>query len=347
MRWFGYFTLCVLVAGCVGSATKDALTDADGDGFPIGEDCDDGNSDVYPGALEVCDNQDNDCDGTIDQGASDANVYYADADDDGYGDVEAATTACSVPPNHVENDGDCDDSSPFINPSAKEVCDADGIDEDCDGYADDDDDGTDFESKTAWFRDRDWDGYGGVDADALYRCADPSDESARFSTENTDCDDGRSDVNPGAQEVCDTDETDEDCDGRIDDLDDDVDITTKIRYYRDADDDGYGDLDDEGSLYCDYPSVGANEYALNNVDCNDADALIHPGRLEVCDALNVDENCNGVADDADSGTVASTKSRYFADVDEDSFGDMDDPGTALCDDPSTSTSFYVTDSSDW
>ena len=70
------------------------------------------------------------------------------------------------------------------------------------------------------------------------------------------------------------------------------------------------------------------------------------GRLEVCDALNVDENCNGVADDADSGTVASTKSRYFADVDEDSFGDMDDPGTALCDDPSTSTSFYVTDSSD-
>ena len=30
-------------------------TDADGDGFVSGDDCDDGNPDIYPGADEACD----------------------------------------------------------------------------------------------------------------------------------------------------------------------------------------------------------------------------------------------------------------------------------------------------
>lgn len=41
--------------------------DNDGDGYPKGTDCDDTNSQIYPGAAEVCDGMDNDCDGMVDE----------------------------------------------------------------------------------------------------------------------------------------------------------------------------------------------------------------------------------------------------------------------------------------
>lgn len=98
---------------------QDPTDDGDEDGYCAPEDCDEGNDQVHPGALEICDDDlDNDCDGTIDQ--------LPDGDGDGWDD-------CA---------GDCDDADPLVHPEADEGC--NGLDDDCDGLlgpAEIDDDG--------------------------------------------------------------------------------------------------------------------------------------------------------------------------------------------------------------
>jgi hypothetical protein len=59
--------------------------DQDGDGYEIGFDCNDTDVSISPAAVEVCDGVDNDCDGSIDSGAVDEAIWYADVDGDGYG----------------------------------------------------------------------------------------------------------------------------------------------------------------------------------------------------------------------------------------------------------------------
>lgn len=143
-------------AGCWGPEGSAAVTiqtpvtyyaDADGDGYgnpavtvtactpPPGyvtdnTDCDDTNSAIHPGAPEICDGLDNNCNGLIDEGV--LNTYYADADGDGYGDPASSVQACSPPPGYVSNNTDCDDTNSAIHPGAVEIC-GNGIDEDCDG----------------------------------------------------------------------------------------------------------------------------------------------------------------------------------------------------------------------
>ncbi|QQS64300.1 MAG: putative metal-binding motif-containing protein [Chitinophagaceae bacterium] len=87
-------------------------------------DCDDSNPAINPGATEVCDGLDNNCDGQIDEGVK--TTFYADADGDGYGNAANTTMACTAPIGFVTNSGDCDDINPAINPGATEVC--DGLD---------------------------------------------------------------------------------------------------------------------------------------------------------------------------------------------------------------------------
>jgi hypothetical protein len=87
--------------------------DEDGDGSPAGEDCDDTDPLVFPGAPEACDGKDNDCDADVDEDCS--NI---DADMDGYTGEE-----------------DCDDTSTMVYPGAQEYC--NGIDDDCDDVVDD------------------------------------------------------------------------------------------------------------------------------------------------------------------------------------------------------------------
>ena len=107
--------------------------DWDADGWPAWDDCDDTDPTVYPGADEQCnlscddpgDGKDNDCDGTVDEDCFVTNCAI-DADGDGW--VGSGWSP--------EGTYDCDDSNPAVNPGADEVC-GDGIDNDCDGAADD------------------------------------------------------------------------------------------------------------------------------------------------------------------------------------------------------------------
>jgi hypothetical protein len=95
-------------------------TDLDDDGFcpaPDGADCDDGDGNVYPGAPQICDGRNNDCDDPA-WPALPANEVDGDAD---------GLTSC---------DGDCNGADPAVYPLAGEPC--DGRDNDCDGQVDND-----------------------------------------------------------------------------------------------------------------------------------------------------------------------------------------------------------------
>ncbi len=164
------------------------------------DDCDDGESEVFPGHDEYCNGVDDDCDGDIDEdSAVDAYTWSADADADGYGDAGVTLEACAQPSGYVSDDTDCDDSDGAVNPGASEVT-ADGVDNDCDGGE-------------RCFVDDDGDGYGDEDGSTVSSsdldCADSGE-----SESEDDCDDADSAVNPGESEACNA--VDDDCDGDVD-----------------------------------------------------------------------------------------------------------------------------------
>jgi len=107
--------------------------DEDGDGYADDVDCDDRDENVNPGATEVCDGVDNNCDGDVDVDAVDVVTYFADNDGDGYGNDDNGTfTACEAPEGFVVSNDDCNDGDANVNPGATEVCD-NSVDNDCDG----------------------------------------------------------------------------------------------------------------------------------------------------------------------------------------------------------------------
>jgi subtilisin-like proprotein convertase family protein len=62
------------------------------------------------------------------------NVFYADADSDGFGNASVIITSCTQPLGYVTNSTDCYDNNPNINPQTTEVC--DGLDNNCNGQVD-------------------------------------------------------------------------------------------------------------------------------------------------------------------------------------------------------------------
>ena len=112
------------------------LCDPEGDfsGY-VGGECNDSDADVFPGAAEVCDGVDNNCDGDIDEGT--LRVWYRDADGDGFGSAGASVEACEAPSGYVEHPDDCNDGNAAVHPTASEIC--DGVDNNCDGATDEGD----------------------------------------------------------------------------------------------------------------------------------------------------------------------------------------------------------------
>lgn len=195
-KWIGiaFLTTAVACAGGKDDDTQDTDTDTGGetdtdvvyldedeDGFTSDIDCNDNDYQIYPGADEICDGIDNDCDNEIDEDF--------DADEDGYtsalacedgqdcddDDVSSYPGATEIPYdeidqdcdgsdlNDVDEDGyigleaggdDCDDSNPDVNPGAVEVA-KDMIDNDCK-------DGDSFDGDGDGYDDQD---YGGDDCD--------------------------------------------------------------------------------------------------------------------------------------------------------------------------------------
>ena len=229
-------------------------------------------------------------------------TFYADSDGDSYGAAASPSQSCDLPAGYAANDDDCNDASAAISPADTEICDAANTDEDCDGLADDADTGT--TGKTSWYQDGDSDGYGAGAATSA--CDQPT---GRVSN-STDCNDANAAISPADVEICNS-NTDDDCDGTADNNDGSV--TGQTTYYRDVDSDGYG-VSTTTTLSCTLPAG----YAATSTDCNDANAAISPGDPEICDSANADEDCDGLADDGDTG--ATGKTIWYVDTDRDGYG---------------------------
>jgi len=81
----------------------------------------------------VCNDIDDDCDGEIDEDLP-TETFFADADEDGYGDPETTVEACAAPDGTTDDSSDCDDTNDAVNPGATEI--ENLIDDNCDGTID-------------------------------------------------------------------------------------------------------------------------------------------------------------------------------------------------------------------
>ena len=209
-------------ADCAG----DSDFDQDGDGYDAssfgGEDCDDTDTAIRPGVTEHCDGVDEDCNGLVDDDPIVAPTWFADGDGDGQGVATDRLRACAAPDGYVDNATDCNDGDPDIYLGAPEAW-YDGVDGDCNGGSDYDQDADGYDADTyggddcddtdatryprIWYADSDGDGYGDA-FNTLSVCDAPSGYVVDFS----DCDDSTSLAHPGLTEVC-GDGLDNDCDG--------------------------------------------------------------------------------------------------------------------------------------
>lgn len=252
-----------------------------------GRDCDDTNSSVSPIASEVCDHFDNNCNGKIDEGLT--NALYEDPDHDGFGGVIDPNDPDSVilPEKNVcpgevgvaEQTIDCAPNDRLTSPDRNELC--DGVDNNCNGEIDE------SVTPSVWYRDFDGDGWGDSEGGVKSTCERI--DHLGWSLFLGDCDDGDPMVNPGQEEICDG--RDNDCNPS----------TTFLIAPGDGEDDDKDGAPD--------PSCG-----LFPQDCNDQNTTVYPGAPELCDGI--DNDCNGIKDAASSTSIV----KWYIDLDGDGYG---------------------------
>lgn len=234
----------------------DTCTDADHDSYGAvgsttcagsGLDCRDSDASVHPGATEVCNDLDDDCDSEVDEGLK--TRFFRDADGDGFGDPAVAIEACASSNGYVTDNTDCDDSAGGVHPGSAETCNE--IDDDCDQQVD--------EGLTStFFLDVDGDGYGDP-AHPVQACQ----AGGGIVANATDCNDASSAVSPGQPEVA-ANGIDDDCNPATADC-------------LDADHDGYSPSGGAcGAIDCNDANASVNpartEIPSNGIDddCNSA-----------------------------------------------------------------------------
>ncbi len=197
-------------------------------------------------------------------------TFYRDADNDTYGNqnISIAQPSPTPPTGYVANNTDCNDNNAAINPGATEIV-ADGVDQDCN-------------TSELCYTDIDNDDFG---ISTLINSSDLDCGDANEAYVVGDCNDNNAAINPLATEVCNS--ADDDCDGLIDE-------GVQNTYYRDFDNDTYGNPT-ATTMACSAPSG----FVSNNTDCNDGSASVNPGAMEVCNGT--DDDCDGLIDEGCNG----------------------------------------------
>jgi len=280
---------------------------------------------------EVCNGEDDDCDGETDEGGvcSGEACCFDDVCEGVCADARTGDDGtCLAPAGYGRDvcdglDNDCDGTTDEDDPGAGADCDTgrpgicrpgqrvcvdgrlacdairEAVDETCNDIDDDCDGSIDEGLERVWYRDADDDGYG---TDETTMACDRPDG---YAPRGGDCADGDPDRHPGATEIP-GDEIDQDCD------------RSEI-CYRDRDDDAYRTSETFASADADCADPGEAPARARGGDCADLDPAIHPGRREVCNGI--DDNC---VEGIDEG-LATT---WYRDGDDDGYG-VDDPGTNL------------------
>jgi hypothetical protein len=273
-------------------------------------DCNDNNPAIHPGATETCNGADDNCDGSIDNGATCGTgqscisgtcqnnpiTSCTDADGDRYS-VEANPNTCGnkCGSQTCLGGGDCDDSDIIVHPGATETC--NGVDDNCDGSVDN---GATCPANMIC---------AGIQGCISTACASNEKMSCTIPGLNGICGQGQAgckingqwgscaQINNATSEVCNN-NLDDDCDGFTDCMDPNCESkscgTEEVCIDNacmpsgpntnciDVDHDGYGN---PGDLTC---SNGVQ------TDCNDSNANAHPNMGEICNGL--DDNCDGSVD---------------------------------------------------
>ena len=237
-------------------------------------DCNDFDPACYPGAIELCDGKDNNCDGQSDESC----------DDDGDGYCNPAATIFGPEQVCLHAGFDCDDGDSTINPSATDTC--NGIDDNCNGITDED-------------CDSDEDGFCADSPPSVIagcaHLAEPLHSLCIINFFNTtcpsgfnDCDDADPQIYPQAPEICD--DIDNNCNGIIDDG-------------LDSDGDGFCSPDSDFGQQCSACPFGSG-------DCNDNDKTVNPFAADLPDILVEDTNCDGIDGSFDSCLFVSGTSGH-------------------------------------